>query len=423
MNTPQAETEKRQAFVELLHIQRTHYAGFVALLLPIIGFQLDILDETTHLRQVHDSLDAALNCSDTHSMVDALIEDVTLCSSSSQMKVNSSNDSIKPFEEQNVWDKKRHVAIDNSTKSSNQQHLYPSTSSMYIVNGQNKNDVIISNQNSIPQQYHSNTYIPSRLRPPLPDAFIVSSVASVSSAQNSPVKNEHCMSSAFQQSLHGCSSNCSSSVRTVDSGECIGINSTSYCSGIEQTSNTKISNGRDFNQRTLCNANSANGSVTTTSSSAALIADTLQQIDRLGLELDSYCTGLDNGADDEENKCYERHLNKIEKMPPPVPPKRNDNLYQHPVRFRNDNLSFENRSNILPPPLPERRNSTISAATSTAPSIVDVRSSSAFPLTPMTMSMPTKHSSPLDVFNQVETLLPNGQASISSFNYLKQQKQ
>ena len=69
---------------------------------------------------------------------------------------------------------------------------------------------------------------------------------------------------------------------------------------------------------------SANGSVTTTSS-AALIAETLQQIDRLGLELDSYCTGLDNGADDGEKKCNERQENKIQqRKPPPIPPKRND---------------------------------------------------------------------------------------------------
>jgi len=75
-----------------------------------------------------------------------------------------------------------------------------------------------------------------------------------------------------------------------------------------------------------------NGSITT-NSSAALIAETLQQIDRLGLELDNYCTELDIENNNEEKKYYDKqeniHTNKDkQKLPPPVPPKRTEvNLY------------------------------------------------------------------------------------------------
>uniref|UniRef100_A0A1I8AYH2 IMD domain-containing protein n=1 Tax=Meloidogyne hapla TaxID=6305 RepID=A0A1I8AYH2_MELHA len=455
LQAPQAEAEKRHNFIELLHMQRNHYAGFVALLLPIIGSQLDVLDENTHLRQVRDSMESTLNGPDAHSLVDALIEDITLCSSSSKINGKTCDESNKIFDDQSLWNKQVGVVNDNR-KSSSQQHLYPSTSSMFV--GQNKDDVIVCNRNSIPQQNSQKQYfwlptqshtsptpdithsnVPSRHRPPLPDAFIVSS-SSACSSQNSPtnlIKNKQNFGIKFQQSLPCYSSNCSSSIKTVDSG-------TSYCYSNSEQQNIKMSRGGIINQRRPSSigstaiadpTNSINGSVTTNSSSAALIAETLQQIDRLGLELDNYCTGLDI-VDNEEKKCYEKQENIItkekQKLPPPVPPKRTENFCPpFNVKFRNDNnLMFGQQQNktVQPPPLPERRNSTISAATPTAPSIADIRCAGVIlPPTSMTTSMPIffdaaipsikKQSSPSQIFNHVPNQIETLPTSISSFNY------
>uniref|UniRef100_A0A915LSJ4 IMD domain-containing protein n=1 Tax=Meloidogyne javanica TaxID=6303 RepID=A0A915LSJ4_MELJA len=428
LHSSQADAEKRHTFIELLHMQRSHYAGFIALLLPIIESQLNVLDENTHLRQVRDSLEETLNGSDAHLLVDALIEDITLCSSSSKTDGKTCDESNKVFEKQNL----KQIGVVNDSKRTkilNQQHPFPSTSSMFSINKQNNN-----NRNSMPQQdsqrecfwppsqlctspthtfIHSDvdTSVPSRYRLPLPDAFIVTS-------------------SAFQQSLPCCSSNCSS-IRTVDSG-------TSYCysNNSEQHNKggiiTQLRPSSIGSTAIVDPTNSVNGSITT-NSSAALIAETLQQIDRLGLELDNYCTELDIENNDEE-KNYDKqeniHTNKDkQKLPPPVPPKRTENFYPPTnVRFRNDSNFFDHEQNktVQPPPLPERRNSTISAATPTAPSIADIRSAGVFPPpSSMTTSMPISFNSaipsikkePSQIFNHA----PNQIKTLSSLsNYHNQ---
>ncbi|MFH4979729.1 hypothetical protein AB6A40_006438 [Gnathostoma spinigerum] len=68
---------------------------------------------------------------------------------------------------------------------------------------------------------------------------------------------------------------------------------------------------------------------------ASLIAETLQQIDNLGIELDSYCRAAPS------------------------------TLTHQTIRFRSGSCK--------PPPPPERRNSTITAATSSAPSVAVMR--------------------------------------------------
>ncbi|CAK5076382.1 unnamed protein product [Meloidogyne enterolobii] len=311
---------------------------------------------------------------------------------------------------------------------------------MFFINGQNNDNLVVCNRNSMPQQdsqrecflppsqlctspthtfIHSdvNTSVPSRYRLPLPDAFIVSS--SACSSQNSPtnlIKNKQ---NFVQPSLPCCSSNCSS-IRTVNSG-------TSYSNNSEQQNNLiKMSDGGIINQLRPSSigstaiadpTNSVNGSITT-NSSAALIAETLQQIDRLGLELDNYCTGLDIESNAEEKKYFDKQENihtdkNKQKLPPPVPPKRIENFCPPSnVRFRNDSNFFgqEQNKTVQPPPLPERRNSTISAATPTAPSIADIRSACVIPpLSSMTMSMPISFNSaipsikkePSQIFNHV----------------------
>ncbi|KAF7638663.1 IMD domain-containing protein [Meloidogyne graminicola] len=385
------QTEKRHSFVELLHLQRDYYTGFITLLLPVIGSQLDVLDENTHLRQIRDSMELTVNGSDTHMLVDALIEDITLCSSLSDNSKMINEDLDTESEQLNTLDKQNlFVNFDKTRNSFN----YPSTSSISMVNKEYNDETICTrmpqyysqNQCFLPTQLHHvsskssiiNTSVPSKQRLPLPDDFIVSS------------SETFACSSSIQQSLPGCSSNCSSSIRTLDSNDCTGIYNSNY-SGVEQANNMiNVYFGENLNQRRPSSLgstavadpnNSANGSVTTNSSSAALIAETLQQIDRLGLELDSYCTGLGIAIDNREEKCYKhqenksKDKNKQQKQPPPIPPKmlNCENMFQTVgVRFRNDgNLLVGQQQNkvMKPPPLPERRNSTISAATPTAPSI------------------------------------------------------
>ncbi|KAL3120313.1 hypothetical protein niasHT_001126 [Heterodera trifolii] len=130
--------------------------------------------------------------------------------------------------------------------------------------------------------------------------------------------------------------------------------------------------------------------------SSALMAETLQQIDQLGLELNSYCDGLD---EINNGNAGERHRFAL---PPPhsLPPFVTDSVPSAVVRFRSCATAvpqFQNAVSLPPPPPPpppplppQRRNSAISSATPSAPSIAQLRSIGAsaapFGASPLTLA-------------------------------------
>uniref|UniRef100_A0A914HNH2 diacylglycerol O-acyltransferase n=1 Tax=Globodera rostochiensis TaxID=31243 RepID=A0A914HNH2_GLORO len=123
--------------------------------------------------------------------------------------------------------------------------------------------------------------------------------------------------------------------------------------------------------------------------SSALIAETLQQIDRLGLELDNYCDGLDELNNDGGS---ERVGDGSHRLAAPFRPVVGNNRQQTAamafaetasstaVRFRSSTAAHAQRFVVPPPPPPppplppQRRNSAISSATPSAPSIAELRS-------------------------------------------------
>uniref|UniRef100_A0A183C1K8 IMD domain-containing protein n=1 Tax=Globodera pallida TaxID=36090 RepID=A0A183C1K8_GLOPA len=127
--------------------------------------------------------------------------------------------------------------------------------------------------------------------------------------------------------------------------------------------------------------------------SSALIAETLQQIDRLGLELDTYCDGLDELNNDAGS---ERVGDGSHRLAVPFRPIVGNNRQQTAamafaetassaaVRFRSSTAAIVPQFHVQrfvapppppPPPLPpQRRNSAISSATPSAPSIAQLRS-------------------------------------------------
>ncbi|KAI1730662.1 IRSp53/MIM homology domain-containing protein [Ditylenchus destructor] len=149
--------------------------------------------------------------------------------------------------------------------------------------------------------------------------------------------------------------------------------------------------------------------------STSLIAETLQQIDQLGVELDSYSTMGDNtssgvgssnasldtlqGQKQTQNEHYsnftiqnpsngshQRHFqnmgqNTLPRMPPtslPIFSGQNSTIGPTMGRTAGDasGVRYRQVGNVRPPPpLPQRRNSTITSATPTNPSVADLRTS------------------------------------------------
>lgn len=112
-------------------------------------------------------------------------------------------------------------------------------------------------------------------------------------------------------------------------------------------------------------------------SSASLIAETLQQIDQLGVELDSYCMNLTNQDSSSgvgssvisDQNGSSNHLESSLITTPVVTPPTYRNL---PPSLQTSSSSIGSCGRNRPPP-PERRNSTIQTASTFAPSIADLR--------------------------------------------------
>lgn len=105
-------------------------------------------------------------------------------------------------------------------------------------------------------------------------------------------------------------------------------------------------------------------------SSASLIAETLHQIDQLGVELDSYCMTLQ--PTDGSSGVGSSIVSSMELHNVSPPSNTSTPLPNPPPIFRPGYQSQGTVRSKKPPP-PERRNSTIQTASCAAPSIADLR--------------------------------------------------
>uniref|UniRef100_A0A914YL22 IMD domain-containing protein n=1 Tax=Panagrolaimus superbus TaxID=310955 RepID=A0A914YL22_9BILA len=344
--------EQREGCLELLFEQRNQFAFFVNAILPILDIEINLLDEGEHVKQVRDSMDQIVNGTDPQQLVFNSMEDFCL---------NSDRRIISPAQ-----------SIISSVASGGglDRTISPSIDSFYSTS---RNSTI---SGATYGHYHQRQYVPvstifqnssptiTMSRPPLP-------------RQPGYHTNE------------SCSSTRGSSQTEVNVPVTLSLSSADTTQSSRRQRPLSFSGGdiNGYNDKTL-------KMITTPGerSSASLIAETLQQIDQLGVELDSYCNNLthpqdsssgvgssvvssidQNGSSNYIDSPIMNNAGTTNSNTPIATPPTYRNYpsvvpYPPPAQTSSSSSTVRSR-----PPPPERRNSTIQTASSFAPSVADLR--------------------------------------------------
>uniref|UniRef100_A0A183EE14 IMD domain-containing protein n=1 Tax=Gongylonema pulchrum TaxID=637853 RepID=A0A183EE14_9BILA len=296
------------------------------------------LDESSHVRQVTEHLHGAVRTSKSTAIIDTILNDIHQGSDHSWRSCLSSNanrssciygtagDDISvrtssPTPSTCTWP----ASVDGYTSNSGSSSLRAHTISI----GEQTRRAAVSSRTYTPPS-PSQPFTFALKKPPLPKRTITATNSVVSTIPDFTGSSDE---QTFKRngSLLSCSSTDISSETTVRrpsrplSFACEDV-VTARPNGTPPTvRNGPVNNG-------TCTANDGNAQA---KKNISLIAETIEQIDKLGSELDSYC----NTA--------------------PV------SVTHQTIRFRSGSCK--------PPPPPERRNSTITAATPTAPSVAEIR--------------------------------------------------
>ena len=325
--------EQREGCLELLFEQRNQFAFFVNALLPILVYSLFLIDfnwifqdievnllgEGEQVMQVRDHLDQMVNETDPQTVVYSSMDDFCL---------NSERRLISPAQS----------IISSATSGGLDRTMSPSIDSFYSIS---RNSTISYGNNQ---------------RPALPGSFI----------HSSPIHSRPPI--PRQPGYEG--ENRSRGSSQVDALSTINGFSASEGNGIVGRRARPLSFSGDHNLY----SNSTLKAMNTPGdrSSASLIAETLQQIDQLGVELDSYCMTLNQA--DGSSGVGSSVVSSME-LQNTSSPGSNSTPMPTPPTFRQGygpNASMTMKNKPRPPP-PERRNSAIQSATSAAPSIADLR--------------------------------------------------
>uniref|UniRef100_A0AC34F762 IMD domain-containing protein n=1 Tax=Panagrolaimus sp. ES5 TaxID=591445 RepID=A0AC34F762_9BILA len=347
--------EQREGCLELLFEQRNQFAFFVNAILPILDIEINLLDEGEHVKQVRDSMDQMVNGTDPQQVVFNSMED--FCLNSDRRMISPAQSVISSVASGGGLDRTISPSIDSFYSTSRNSTISGATYGHY----QQRQYVPVSTifQNSSPTVTMS--------RPPLPKqpGYYADGNSTRGSSQtevNVPVQVSHSSADVLQQ-------------------------------GSSRRQRPLSFSGGDlngYNDKTL-------KMITTPGerSSASLIAETLQQIDQLGVELDSYCNTLTNQPDsssgvgssvvssiDQNGSCNyidSPIMNNAgttnSNTPIATPPTFRNNNYpsvvSYPPSSQTSSSSIGSVRNRPPPP--ERRNSTIQTASTFAPSVADLR--------------------------------------------------
>ncbi|KAM3720388.1 Protein MTSS [Dirofilaria immitis] len=327
--------EQRRISQALLTEQRNQMSFFVTALLPVLNSQLGLLDESNHLRQVIDHLHVTVRSGKATTIIDTILNDIHQGSDNSWRNCLSSN-ANRSFCTYNGDD----IAI-RAPSPTPSTCTWPTAVADFTPSA---NASIRAHTISVVEQprrtmLNSRTYTPpspsqplefALKKPPLPRK-IVSSSNSITS-----VSDYHGSSVGIDKALHHKGAPLSSSSADVSKESILrrSVRPLSFaCEDVPAhpneisviTRNGHVNNGSGAE-------NNANDQAKV---NATLIAETIEQIDKLGSELDSYCNTT------------------------------SVSMTHQTIRLRSGSCK--------PPPPPERRNSTITAATPTAPSVAEIR--------------------------------------------------
>uniref|UniRef100_A0AC34R5H8 IMD domain-containing protein n=1 Tax=Panagrolaimus sp. JU765 TaxID=591449 RepID=A0AC34R5H8_9BILA len=308
--------EQREGCLELLFEQRNEFAFFVNALLPILDIEINLLGEGEQVKQVRDHLDQMVNETDPQSVVFSSMEDFCL---------NNERRMISPAQ-----------SIVSSANSGGLDRLMsPSIDSFYSISRNSTFSYGGSQRGAIPGSFvHSS---PIHSRPMLP---------------------RQCTNDSTPRSAED------ADCRSVANGFSVSAEAAGTAVARRNRPLSFSGDSIAFNSGTLKSMNTPGER-----SSASLIAETVEQIDRLGVELDSYCMSLNPGENSSGVGSSVVSSTEIQNVSPPtnlpLPP-------SNTMTFRPGYGPQPNKIKCRPPP-PERRNSTIQTATTFAPSIADLR--------------------------------------------------
>ncbi|KAH7728314.1 Protein M04F3.5 [Aphelenchoides avenae] len=371
-------SEQREACAELLLEQRRQFLFFINTLLPVMNTEVKLLDEGTHVREVRDSIEGIINDNDSHTIVQTVLEDLgnqgdsswqrrivspshSTISSATSATIGSQNGTQYQMQVSShsangaVWERNKNAGSETDSIAS--CFSRPHTITAGAADPHFLRRAPISSQTFLPP---SDAYTPpmrNSAKPPLPRR----QTSANSDGQYGHVGTPMC--EPVTQSL---------SVSTNDLTQPMRRPRPLSFSGCEGTEFSPEDSNLTMSDRTHA-----------VRSSASLIAETLQQIDQLGVELDSYCRTLQpvgsSSGISSSNASYAGAQNGYSSnagsgsgstgsgAPTPVAASDPSVGGFQSVRYRPDSIR-------PPPPPPERRNSTITAATPTAPSVADIRS-------------------------------------------------
>uniref|UniRef100_A0A1I7TWZ0 IMD domain-containing protein n=1 Tax=Caenorhabditis tropicalis TaxID=1561998 RepID=A0A1I7TWZ0_9PELO len=71
-----AMSEQREICTKVLTEQRTQFSFFIGTLMPVLNAQMNMLDESAHLRQVVENLDSTVKHVDTDQLVSSIVSDI-----------------------------------------------------------------------------------------------------------------------------------------------------------------------------------------------------------------------------------------------------------------------------------------------------------------------------------------------------------
>lgn len=280
--------EQRQLCSQILGEQRAQFSFFISMLMPVLKAQIGVLDEGSHIRQAVDVLDDTVKCVDSNQLIETIVADASQGVDGAWRQCLDS--ATLRFRE------KSNHPNDYDLTPMARPHSLPVERDILPQDG----ELILTSKP--PRRPSGRSSTKSCISPP-PDSESIYTLAHIPPGRL-----------MRPQSLTG-------EPRLQQGISTSGVLST------------------------------APSSCCSSEASAAIISETLQQIDQLGSDLENYCMSTFDVRFGETSSQASSSVNGM----------------------GNGTGTVRMRSESSRPPPPARRNSTITAATPTAPSIVDAR--------------------------------------------------
>lgn len=363
---PAAVSEQRQLCSQVLGEQRTQFSFFIGTLMPVFTAEIALLDEGSHIRQVVENLDSTVKLVDGHMLVQTILSDLSQGADNAwrQCLTNAARVYRSGDSGNDVGGLSTRATTPGSSFSHEDHDITPQAARPHTISAATRYtsthccinpQTFIAPKPPLQRRISEKSIIKARYTPPL----------EVPSTQQQ-TNHQHVPPSSFRP-----------------------ISGSPFDIGLAP--NGRVQRPKSFTGElrttfaqtpTLCTApiclpGSSSCSSSDAASSAALIAETLQQIDQLGSDLESYCVATDQQHHSSQKIHTEYAALRVSNGcdttavvingTAAVGSDNTSSLSQNGVRIRGESSSR--------PPPPTRRSSTITAATPTAPSVVEARMS------------------------------------------------